>query len=182
MEILFKNKTKYTKQAYAKYLQFHQEKYGLKYKFNTIVTILLLCFCIILNLKYSNIITTLIFVIILITFIIYRFFYPAKKVQKELKTDKFKKEKEFTFTFYKNYFIVSDRKFSDKLSYRKIRKIYETKDFFYLYINIDHAFLLDKSSFSIGNPSYFMEFIKSKKLTFYVNFDKMSKSNKRYKK
>lgn len=162
MEILFKNKTKYTKQVYEKYLQFHQKKFGQKYKFTTIVTILLLCFCIFVNATNFNYITSFILFIALILFGFYRFFYPTKKVQKELKTEKFEKEKEFTFTFYERYFTISDKKFMDKIRYFKLYKIYETNEFFYLYIDKDHAFLLDKSTFSKGNISEFLKFLKKK--------------------
>lgn len=162
MEILFKNKTKYTKQSYEKYLQFHQNKYGNKYKFNTIVIILLICFCLIMNLKYNNYSTAIILIIALIAFCFYRLFYPVKKVKKELKTEKFEKEKEFTFTFYDKFFVISDKKFSEQIRYWKLHKVYETKDFFYLYINKEHAFLLDKSAFTKGDISKFLQFLKKK--------------------
>ena len=162
MKILFKNKTKYTKEIYEKYLQFHQNKFGNKYTFITIVTILLLCFCIITNLKYSNYFTGFLLLIILSIFCFYRFFYPTKKVEKELKTDKFKNEKEFTFTFYEKFFVISDKKNSEKIKYWKLHRVYETEDFFYLYINKDHAFLLDKTTFTKGNTSEFLKFLKKK--------------------
>ena len=162
MKILFKNKTKYTKQAYEKYLQFHQNKYGHNYHFVTAVTILLLCFCIIMNLKYSNYITAFILIIILVIFCFYRFFNPVKKVQKELETEKFKKEQEFTFTFYEKYFTISDNQFLDKIKYCQLHKVFETEDFFYLYINKDHAFLLNKFTFSKGDISEFLRFLKKK--------------------
>ena len=162
MKILFKNKTKYTKQAYEKYLQFHQNKYGHKYKFNTIVIILLLCFCIMTNLTYYNYVTCILLFIVLAIFCFYRFFYPAKKVEKELKTEKFQNEKEFTFKFYDSFFTISNNEFIDKIRYYKLHRVYETDDFFYLYINKDHAFLLQKSCFSIGNPSQFLKFLKKK--------------------
>ena len=162
MEILFKNKTKYTKEIYQKYLEFHQNKFGLKYKFITILVFLLLSFCFIINLKYSNYNTAFVFIIALISFFIYIFFAPTKKIQKELKTEKFEKEKEFTFTFYNNFFVISDKKNSEKIKYWKLYKIYETKEFFYLYINKSHALLLDKSSFSKGNISEFFKFIRKK--------------------
>ncbi len=162
MEILFKNKTKYTKQIYQKYLEFHQNKFGLKYKFITILVFLLLSFCFIINLKYSNYNTAFVFIIALISFFIYIFFAPTKKIQKELKTEKFEKEKEFTFTFYNNFFVISDKKNSEKIKYWKLYKIYETEEFFYLYINKSHALLLDKSSFSKGNISEFFKFIRKK--------------------
>lgn len=162
MKILFKNKTKYTKTAYNKFLQFHQNKYGLRYKFNTIIIILLLCFCFITNLKYSNFNIALIFFISLILYCFNRFAHPVKIVKKELKTEKFEKEKEFTFTFYENFLTISYDKDSAQIKYRKLYRFYETDDFFYLYINKDHAFLLDKSTFCIGDISNFMSFLKKK--------------------
>lgn len=162
MEILFKNKTKYTKEIYQKYLQFHQDKYGMTYKFYTIVTILLLSFCIICNIKYSNFGVTLALLLVLIIFCFYKFFCPTKKIKKELKTEKFENEKEFTFTFYDNFFVISDKKNSEKIKYWKLHRVYETEEFFYLYIDKNHAFLLDKSSFVKGNLSEFLKFLKKK--------------------
>lgn len=162
MEILFKNKTKYTKQIYSDYQQFHQKKYGLKYEFTTIVTILLLCFCIFANTRYYNYLTALILFIVLGFFCFYRFFYPIKKVEKELKTEKFVEEKEFTFEFYEKYFMIYDKKTPYKMKYSQLYKVFETDNAFYLYINRDHAFLLNKSTFSVGNISEFLKFLKKK--------------------
>lgn len=166
MNILFKNKTKYTKNAYQKYLNFHQTKFGTNYKFTTILTILLLSFCIIITLQNLYYTTSFIFIISLSIFCFYRFFYPVKKIEKEIKTEKFEKEKDFTFTFYEKFFIISDKDSSDQIKYWKLYKVYETEDFFYLYINKDHAFLLDKSTFLIGNTSNFLKFLKKKKKLF----------------
>lgn len=162
MKILFKNKTKYTKEIYEKYLQFHQNKFKNKYTFTTIVTILLLSFCIIINLQYLKYSTAFILFAILGAFCFYRFIYPNKQVEKELKTEKFKKEKEFTFTFYEKFFVISDKKKSEKIKYWKLYRVYETKEFFYLYIDKNHAFLLDKSTFIKGNTSKFLKFLKRK--------------------
>ena len=162
MKILYKNKTKYTKETYAKYLQFHQNKYGNRYTFTTIVTILFLCFCIIMNFQFSNNLTGFILIIALFIFCFYRFFHPIKLVKKELKTEKFEKEKEFTFKFYEKFFTISDTKNIEKIKYRKLYKIYETDEFFYLYIDKSHAFLLNKSTFTKGDISKFLKFIKRK--------------------
>lgn len=162
MEILFKNKTKYTKEIYSKYLQFHQKKFGKKYEFTTIVTILLLCFCIFSNTRYYNYLTALILFIVLGFFCFYRFFYPIKKVEKELKTEKFVEEKEFTFEFYEKYFMIYDKKTPYKMKYSQLYKVFETDNAFYLYINKDHAFLLNKSTFSVGNTLEFLKFLKKK--------------------
>lgn len=162
MKILFKNNTKYTKNVYQKFLQFHQQKYGNKYTFTTSLTIILLFFCIITNIKYSNYFTALILIFALIGFCFYSFFYPVKKVKKELKTEKFEKEKVFTFCFYDNFFTISDKFFFDKIKYWKLYRVYETDQFFYLYINKDHAFLLDKSTFVKGNINNFSKFLRRK--------------------
>ena len=162
MKLLYKNKTKYTKKAYQEYLQFHQNKYGHKYTFTTTVTILLLTFCIITNIKYSNYPTALILSLALTGFCFYRFIYPIKKIQKEIKTEKFEKEKEFTFCFYNKFFTISDTTLKEQIKYHKLHKIFETDNFFYLYINKDHAFLLNKSTFITGDISNFLKFIKKK--------------------
>lgn len=162
MKILFKNKTKYTKDVYKKYLEFHQEKFGRKYTFTTIVIILLLSFCIITNLIYKNYPTACLLIIALISYCFYQFFYPVKKIQKELKTEKFEKEQTFTFKFYEKYFSISNNKQIEEIKYWKLYKVYESKEFFYLYIDKEHAFLLNKSTFVKGNPEDFFKFIKKK--------------------
>ena len=151
MKILYKNKTKYTKEGYSKFLQFHQNKFGNKYTFSTVVTILLLCFCIITNLQYYHKSVAFILLITLIIFCFYRFYHPIKLVKQELKTEKFKNEIEFTFKFYKKFFTIFDSKNLEKI-----------QDFFYLYIDKNHAFLLDKNTFTRGDTSEFLKFIKRK--------------------
>ena len=160
MKVLFKNKTQYTKKAYQEYLNFHQNKYGLRYQFITIVFILLLSFCLILNIKYKNYLTSFLIFICLIIFIYHQFFHPQKVVKKEIKTDKFENEEFFTFTFYEKYFIITNKHIKQKLKYRHLVKVFETNDFFYLYVNKDHAFLLNKSSFSVGDTTKFLKFLK----------------------
>jgi Ca2+/Na+ antiporter len=162
MKILYKNKTKYTKEVYSKYLQFHQNKFGNKYTFSTVVTILLLCFCIITNLQYYHKSVAFILLITLIIFCFYRFYHPIKLVKQELKTEKFKNEIEFAFKFYNKFFTIFDSKNLEKVQYWKLHRIYETKDFFYLYIDKNHAFLLDKNTFTRGDTSEFLKFIKRK--------------------
>ena len=63
---------------------------------------------------------------------------------------------------YDKFFVISDKKNSEKIKYWKLHRIYETEEFFYLYINKDHAFLLDKSTFTKGNTSEFLKFLRKK--------------------
>ena len=54
-KILYKNITTYTNSNYAKFLNFHNDKYEFSYNFYTIVMSILLCYCIIINIKSKNI-------------------------------------------------------------------------------------------------------------------------------
>ena len=49
-----------------------------------------------------------------------------------------------------------------KIYYFKLYKVFETQDYFYLYLDEDTAFLVSKSGFKIGTPKDFSEFIKKK--------------------
>ena len=55
---------------------------------------------------------------------------------------------------------MSDRIKLVKVSYWKIYKLFETDEFFYIYIDKNHAFLLKKDKFSIGNVDDFNIFLK----------------------
>lgn len=163
MKVLFKNKTQYTKQTYYEYLNFHQNKYNLRHQFITIVFILFLSFCVLMNFKYKNYPTAFIILISLFIFIYYQFFRPQKTIDKELKTDKFGNEEFFTFAFYEKYFTITNKNIKQKLKYQHLFKVFETDNFFYLYVNKDHAFLLKKSGFTVGDTAKFLKFLKKKR-------------------
>lgn len=162
MKILFKNTTQYSKKVYSEFLKFHNKKYNFSYTFYTLFFAMLILFCIILHAKNSNIFYTIFFSIILICFISWRFFRPVFKMKKEIKSDKIAKEKKFKFVFYNNYFKIHDKKDVFKIYYFKLRKVFETDDFFYLYTDKEYSFLVSKSGFSVGSETEFSEFIKKK--------------------
>ena len=74
MKPIFKNTTKYSKEIYMKFLEFHNQKYGLKYQIYTILFIILLIYCIIINIKYQNTLPAIIFTIVLGLVIYQRYF------------------------------------------------------------------------------------------------------------
>ena len=55
-----------------------------------------------------------------------------------------------------------DKRQISKMKYSKFYRVFETDDFFYLYIDRTHAFLLNKLTFKNNNPSDFSAFIKKK--------------------
>ena len=162
MKVLFQNTTKYTKEAYSQFLVFHNDRFGFKYHAYTLFITIMLAFCFTLHVKYSNSIYAAIFLLAIILFLIWRIFHPAITVRKEYKSKQIEEEFDFTFKFYENHFEVHFNKDYYKVRYYKIRKVFENVDYLYIYVNADHAFLLNKENFSIGNSKDFVEFIKKK--------------------
>lgn len=171
MSILFENKTKYTKEVYNTFLEFHNKKYHLPYLLYNIIIIGLILFCIVLQVRYHNLTIAVIFCFILTGFFIWRYLRPANDVRKEYQSDKFKKEQVFIFKFYKSFFTCEYGKQMSKINYFDLYRVFETSDFFYLYIDKTHAFLIDKLCFNDNNSSYdFSNFIHKKCPLRYKNF------------
>ena len=160
MKPLFKNRTKYTKQNYRKYLEFHQKKFGFKYKIYTLFIVLIIIICIVLQIQYHNYLLGISFILACIIFWLWRYFRPRYNISKELKKDILVNEKEFSFKFYEKYFEVWDRLNLEKVKYGKIYRVYETDSFFYLYLDKEHSLLLGKTGFVIGKSEDFGKFIR----------------------
>lgn len=162
LKTLFENTTKYSKDVYNKFIAFHSKKYHFTYVAYTALVAALILFCLILQVKYHNFTIAIVFCCGLTFFILWRFFKPISEVSKEYKSDKIQNEKEFTFKFYNNFFTVEDNKEYIKMNYFQLYKVFETHDFFYLYIDKKHSFLIEKSKFKNNDSSLFSSFIKRK--------------------
>ncbi len=162
LKLLFKNTTKYTKTVYDNFLAFHNKKYQLTYMAYTAMVVASILFTLIFQVKYHNFTVAIVLCCGLTGFVLWRFFRPVAEVSKEYKSEKIQKEKKFTFKFYDKYFVTEDDKQYSKIKYYQLYRVFETSDFFYLYIDKKHAFLLDKTKFKKDNPSEFSVFIKKK--------------------
>ena len=162
LKLLFKNTTKYTKTVYDNFLVFHNKKYQLTYMAYTAIVVAFILFTLIFQVKYHNFTIAIVLCCGLTVFVLWRFFRPVAEMTKEYKSEKIQKEKEFTFKFYDKYFVTEDDKQYSKIKYYQLHRVFETSDFFYLYIDKKHAFLLDKTKFKKDNPSEFSSFIKKK--------------------
>lgn len=167
MKILFKNKTKYDKKTYNEYLQFHNNTFSNKYMFYTIIVGLLLFFCFAMQVKYNYYTLAICLFIIFFIFLYWRLFHPIYEVKKEFKSKKISQEQEFTFKFYEKYFTICHNINYTKIKYYKLYKIYETPTFFYLYIDKEHAFLINKNGFIHGSSNDFSKFMHKKCLFKY---------------
>lgn len=162
MEKLFENTTTYTSDVYAEFVRFHNQKYNLKYNLYTLFMLVLIVFCMVSQFLYGNILLGIAFVFFMIIFLIWRVFHPSFFVKKEANSDKVKKQLKNTYSFYDKYMQIKNTKDNIKLNYYKLYKVFETENYFYLYINKNYSFVLSKDGFSIGNSSEFYKFIKNK--------------------
>ena len=94
----------------------------------------------------------------LILIFLFRMYFPMKRYQKTKKQFSKNKETSISFTFYKFYFSVGKKTFP----YMRLYKVFETKDYFYLYIDDENAVLVSKNGFKLGTAEEFSEFIKKK--------------------
>lgn len=168
-KLLFKNSTQYSKKAYNKFNQFHNNNNVLKYELFTLLIIIMLIYCIVTTIKAKVISLAILFASVLVSFIIYRFFGPIRIYKKEVKKKAITKAQTFNFYFYDKYFKIRDNIDFHKQYYFKLHKVYETDEFFYLYIDKQYSFLVDKSGFTKGTPQEFSDFIKKKVLFKYKN-------------
>lgn len=162
MEKLFENKTTYTKDIYFKFLEFHNKKFNFRYMLYTVVWSMILLLCIYLAFASKNRIQGVIVTMILIGFIAYRLLRPKKVVDKELKSDKVSTNNSNTFSFYDKNFEIKNNNGSFIYRYFMLKKIYETDNYFYLYVTRENAFLISKNTFSLGTPEDFSKFLKKK--------------------
>lgn len=163
MKPLFKNVTKYNSKNYNQFIEFHSKKYSFSHDFYTLIMSILLIYCIILNIKQKSLPFILLFSCILIIFLLLRLYIPMRRYQDTKKKYSKNRESCFTFSFYNFYFTINKNTFY----YFKLYKVYETKDYFYLYIDDENAAMISKNGFKVGTAEEFSKFIKKKCLLKY---------------
>lgn len=149
LKILFKNKTRYTKQAYKEFVEIHNKTHNFTYTLYTVIVIALLLICLVLQVNNHTYSLAITFCLIITCFILWRFFHPVSVISKQFNSSTIQTEKEFTFNFYNKYFKIIDNNQFEIFKYYKIYKVYETDNFFYLYTNRTHSFLINKNNFLV---------------------------------
>lgn len=161
-QMLFKNNTKYSKKNYNRFIQFHNNKFGLKYDIYTFIVLILLIYCLIVAIRSKLILLSIVFFIAIGVFVGYRLFQPLFSYKKQTKSKTISKENEIKFYFYEKSFKIRENAKTEILKYWRIHKVYETNEFFYLYLTKKHAILVDKTGFTLGSSEQFSKFIKNK--------------------
>ena len=157
---LFENETQYSTNDYVQFLRFHGKKFNFSYVTYTLFWGSLLFLCLILAFGTGARLQGVSITIVLILFIGYRFARPRMIVNNELNSDKFGDSNVNTFSFYEKEFEVLNKNGSFNYKYFMLYRIYETRDFFYLYVTKENAFLVSKYAFSLGTERDFAAFMK----------------------
>ena len=163
MKPLFQNITIYNSKNYNQFIKFHGEKFNFSYNAYTIVMLGLTLYCVILNIIQKNLLLFLVFSLIFALTIMFRMYLPVQRYVKTKKKFAKNKETSIVINFYKFHFKIEKKIYS----YLKIYKVFETEDYFYLYIDEENAVLINKKGFKIGTVEEFTEFIKKKCLFKY---------------
>lgn len=162
MEKLFENKTTYSEDVYMEFVEFHNKTHNLSYIAYTVFWSAVFALCMYLAFSIGNIYQGTLVTVILIGFLLYRIFRPNFLVKKELKSDKIANNNTNIFSFFEKNFKVQNGKGNFDFKYLLLYKVYETSDYFYLYVNRENAFLVSKKSFTMGTSKDFSNFIKNK--------------------
>ena len=163
MKPLFKNITIYNSKNYNQFIKFHGDKFNFSYNAYTLVMLALILYCVILNIIELNIFLMLLFLAMFAFIILFRIYLPGKRYQKTKKKFAENKETSVTIDFFTFYFKVEQKAYP----YLKLYKVFETKDYFYLYIDEENAVLVNKNGFKLGTAEEFTDFIKKKCLFKY---------------
>ena len=163
MKPLFKNITIYNSKNYNQFVKFHGERFSFSYNMYTLLMLALIIYCIVLTIIQKNFLLLLIFLAMFTLLVFFRMYLPVKRYQKTNKKFAQKKQTSVTINFYKFYFKIEQKIYP----YLKLYKVFETQDYFYLYIDEEHAALVNKKGFKIGNAENFTNFIKKKSMFKY---------------
>lgn len=188
MDILFTNKTKNSKKIYDEFLVFHHKTFKLKFWFKTTIVTILLIYILVINLMNNTFMTRLVAICIFLSLIIYLFFKvfkPIKDVEKDYKSSTIQKEEFQIYNFYEKHMTIQKLNISLKdtnevenainvnepnsqiitKKYSNLYKIYETKNFYYFYLNFYRVYIIDKQTFINSSANDFSNYF-NKKLRF----------------
>ena len=158
MKILFKNTTKYDKENKQNFINFHKNKYGRKELIRAVFIAICILYILIFNLIYAN----WKFILMLVPIGIILYFINKYFLTKTKEKEKKQKNKEFTFFFYERQIKIKCKRQFERMNYFEIKRIFETEENFFLYVDDTHSLILNKNGFEVGSSKEFAEFIKKK--------------------
>lgn len=165
MKVLFKNKTRYTKEEYDKFLKIQVEEFGKSELLKMLLLIAFFIFVLSISIIYKEYKLLLVALLGALIYVWIEIIRPMKNKEEP---------KEYTniYRFYKYYFTIECPMGKSKIFYFKIYRVLETESYFYIYISKERAALISKKGFINSNPEDFEKFIHKRALLRYkkVNF------------
>ena len=160
MEDLFENKTKYSEKVYNIFLKSYEEEYSKVDNLYMIYNIVFFGTCMFFAFIEKEIILGICILIGLLIYMWYKFIRPIKREKKTRKSPKMNGNYVNTYRFYKNYFDVKNPDGDAQIAYFKIYRMVETKEYYYIYISREHAFVVSKFGFTKGDYMEFSIFMR----------------------
>ena len=167
MEELFENKTKYTEDNYNTFLKYYEKEYGTSDRLFFVYNIIFFGFCMIFAFKSSETGLGIGILVGLLIYLGFKFIRPARKTEKIKQGPMLSGKFVNTYKFYKRYFMVENSEGKAQILYIRLYRVVETRDYYYIYISREAAFLVSKQGFTKGNDKEFSEFIRKKTFTKY---------------
>lgn len=169
MEKRFENKTKYSQKEYDIFLESYKNEYATSENAYIVVYTTFFGFCMILAFIEKEFLLGIALLIGLLIYLWYKVIRPNKLVEKTKKSQKVSGSFVNNYDFYQNYFKVENSEGKAQILYFKLYRVVETKDYFYIYVSRQYAFIVSKAGFTKGNKEDFSKFIKKKVFTKYKN-------------
>ena len=169
MEILFENKTKYSKKEYDIFLESYMKEYATSDYAYSIFNIVFFGLCMIFAFLEKELFLGVALLIGLGIYLWFKIVRANKLVEKTKKSLKVSGNFVNNYKFYKNMFKVENVEGKAEILYFKLYRVVETKEYFYIYISRQCAFIVSKNGFTKGSQEEFSKFIKKKAFTKYKN-------------
>ena len=169
MEELFENRTKYTQKEYDIFLKSYANEYSTSENLYMLFNFGFFGLCMIIAFIEKEIVLAIGILVGLGIYFWYKLIRPAVRTQKTKKSNKLNGEFTNIFKFYQRYFDVQNPEGKAKIYYAKIYRVVETKQYYYIYLTREHAFIISKIGFTKGNVLDFTEFMKKKVFFKYKN-------------
>ena len=169
MEKLFENKTKYSQKDYDIFLESYKKEFAASDYAYILFNIVFFGICMILAFREKEIILGIGILTGLGIYLWFRVIRQNLIVEKTRKGKKVSGEFVNNYEFFKNYFKINNQDGEAQVLYFKLYRVIEAKDFFYIYISRQYAFIVSKQGFTKGTSEEFSNFMKKKMFTKYKN-------------
>lgn len=167
MKVLYKTECEYNYTDHVKFCNLYY-KHSLLYKVILISFMLCIIFNGVIYFERNEILPLITVLLISFIYIINIIYLGHRKIKDSFESNKLLKNSNIIFTFYEDYFSVKTKQINIKVYYGQLYSVAETDDNYYLYSNIDNAYIITKNNID----SSFNSFLKNKATCPYKKYGK----------